>query len=169
MNGGIGDLLAALGIGVGASVLMDGWNLFLKRVFGIPSLDYRMLGRWVCHLPGGTFRHASIAAASPVRFERAVGWTAHYATGAGFALAFVALAPADWLAHPSPLPALLYGIATVVFPLFVLQPALGLGVASSRTPRPARARLKSLGTHAVFGAGLWACALGLAWVQRAAG
>ena len=55
--------------------------------------------------------------------------------------------------------ALLFGLITVVFPLFVLQPALGLGIASARTPKPAQARLKSVGTHLVFGAGLYGCAL----------
>jgi hypothetical protein len=57
------------------------------------------------------------------------------------------------------LPALLYGVGTVVFPLFVLQPSLGLGVASSKAPRPAQARLKSLMSHTVFGIGLYVCAL----------
>jgi hypothetical protein len=54
----------------------------------------------------------------------------------------------------------------MVFPLFVLQPSLGLGVASARTPRPARARLKSLATHTVFGAGLYVCGLGVSCAPR---
>jgi len=37
------------------------------------------------------------------------------------------------------LPALLYGIGTVALPFFILQPSLGLGMASSRTPKPAQA------------------------------
>ena len=52
-----------------------------------------------------------------------------------------------------------FGVATVVFPLFVLQPALGLGIASSKTSKPAQARLKSLATHVVFGVGLYLCAV----------
>jgi hypothetical protein len=74
---------------------------------------------------------------------------------------FLALAPDDWLTRPTVLHALLYGIGTVVFPLFVLQPALGLGIASAKTPKPARARLKSLVTHVVFGVGLYLCAVAL--------
>jgi hypothetical protein len=54
---------------------------------------------------------------------------------------------------------LLYGIVTVVFPFFILQPSFGLGVAASKTPKPAQARLKSLATHSVFGIGLYLCAL----------
>jgi Protein of unknown function (DUF2938) len=61
--------------------------------------------------------------------------------------------------RPAPGPALLYGLATVVFPFFVIQPAFGLGVAGSRTPNPLQARLKSLATHTVFGVGLYVCAL----------
>lgn len=151
-------ILGAVAIGVGASLLMDLWNLFLKRAFGVPSLNYCLLGRWLSHMPAGTFRHAAIAAAPRKPLECPVGWVAHYGIGVGFALAFVVLAPGDWLARPTPLPALLYGIGTVVFPFFIMQPSLGLGMASSRAPSPARARLKSLATHAVFGLGLYLCA-----------
>jgi hypothetical protein len=54
----------------------------------------------------------------------------------------------------------------VVFPLFILQPSLGLGVAASKSPKPTQARLKSLVTHTVFGLGLYACALGMSYVLR---
>ena len=147
-------------VGIGATLLMDLWNLLLKRGFGIPSLNYCLLGRWVCHMPSGIFRHSNIATSSPKPHECPVGWMAHYSIGIMLALVFVVVfAPDAWLARPTLLPALLYGLATVVFPLFVMQPSLGLGVASSRTPHPARARLKSLGTHLVFGLGLYVAAL----------
>ena len=163
----ISSILGAIAIGLGASLIMDIWNLFLKRVFGIPSLNYCLLGRWLCHMPAGTLRHASITAAPQKPFECTVGWIAHYTIGVGFALVFVALAPGDWLTRPTFLPALLYGIGTVVFPFFIMQPALGLGMASSRTPKPAQARLKSIATHTIFGVGLYLCALGVSYVLRA--
>ena len=159
-------VLGAIAIGIGATLVMDLWNLFLKRTFTIPSLNYCLLGRWLRHMPGGTFRHASIAAAPQKPFECAVGWIAHYTIGVVFALAFVGLTSADWLARPTALPALLYGVGTVVFPFFILQPSLGLGVASSRAPNPTQARLKSLVTHIVFGLGLYVCALGASYVLR---
>ena len=162
-------ILGAVAIGFGASVVMDLWNLFLKRAFGIPSLDYCLLGRWLRHMPAGTIRHASISAAPRKPFECAVGWMAHYTIGVVFALAFVVLVSADWLARPTWPPALLYGVGTVVFPLFILQPSFGLGIAASRTPRPSQARLKSLMTHAVFGIGLYVCALGVSYVLRVRG
>jgi hypothetical protein len=159
-------ILGAVAIGFGASVVMDLWNLFLKRAFGIPSLDYCLLGRWLRHMPGGTFRHASIAAAPQKPFERTVGWIAHYTIGVVFALVFVVLASGDWLLRPTLLPALLYGIGTVVFPFFIMQPSFGLGIAASRTPKPTQARLKSLVTHTVFGVGLYVSALGVSYVLR---
>lgn len=160
------QILGAVAVGVGATLVMDLWNLFLKRAFSIPSLNYCLLGRWLRHMPEGTFRHASIAAAPRKSFECAVGSIAHYSIGVVFALVFVALASGDWLARPTLLPALLFGIGTVVFPFFLMQPSFGLGIASSKTPDPGKARLKSLMTHTVFGAGLYVCALGVSYVLR---
>ena len=162
-------VLGAIAIGIGATMIMDLWNLFLKRVFNIASLNYCLLGRWLRHMPGGTLRHANIGATPPKPFECAVGWIAHYTIGVVFAIVFVGLASGAWLARPTLAPALLFGLATVVFPFFILQPSLGLGIAASRTPKPMQARLKSLATHTVFGVGLYLAALGVAYVMRVRG
>ncbi|MBK7256956.1 MAG: DUF2938 domain-containing protein [Ignavibacteriae bacterium] len=154
-------ILGATAIGLGATLLTDLWNLCLKAFFGIPSLDFCLLGRWLLHMPSGTFMHKSIAAAPGRRFECVVGRTAHYSIGIALAFAFIVLVPGEWLVLPTLLPALLYGISTVVFPLFIMQPAFGLGFAGARTPKPAQTRLKSLMTHTVFGFGLWGCAVGM--------
>ena len=159
-------ILGAIAVGIGATLLTDLWNLFLKHAFSVPSLNYCLLGRWLRHMPEGTFRHASIIAAPPKSFECTVGWIAHYSIGVMLALVFVLFASGGWLARPTLLPALLYGIGTVVFPFFIMQPSFGLGIASSRTPNPTQARLKSLMTHAVFGVGLWVCALGVSYALR---
>lgn len=152
-------ILGAIAIGLGASLLMDLWNLFLKRAFGIPSLNYCLLGRWLLHMPGGVFRHAGIGAAAVKPLECPVGWVAHYSIGVSLALGFVLVGPTDWMIRPTLGPALLYGLATVVFPFFLMQPAFGLGMAGSRTPNPLQARMKSLATHTVFGVGLYVSAL----------
>jgi len=159
-------ILGAIAIGLGASLIMDLWNLFLKHAFGIPSLNYCLLGRWLRHIPEGTLRHTSISAAPQKPFECTVGWIAHYTIGVVFALVFVALAPDDWLMKPTFLPALLYGIGTVVFPFFIVQPSLGLGIASSKTPKPEQAMLKSIATHTIFGVGLYVCALVVSYVLQ---
>jgi len=156
------NILFGIAIGVGATLMIDAWALVLNRVFRIRSLNYCLLGRWVLHMPGGKIAHSSIAAAAAKRHECKVGWAAHYVIGVSFAVAFVALVSAGWLAQPTLLPALAFGMATVLVPFLTLQPAFGLGVASSRTPHPSRARLKSVSTHTVFGLGLWLWATVLA-------
>jgi hypothetical protein len=158
------DILGGIAIGIGATLVMDLWNLFLKRAFSIPSLNYCLLGRWLRHMPTGTFRHANITAAPQKDFECPVGWIAHYTIGVVFALLLVVLTSGEWLARPTFLLALVYGVGTVVFPFFILQPSLGLGIAASRTPKPVQARLKSLMTHTVFGVGLYLSALGVSYV-----
>ena len=158
MNMDATDVFAAIAIGIGATLVMDVWNLVLKHAFNILSLDYCLLGRWLRHMPEGTFRHMSITAARRKHFECLIGWIAHYTIGVVLGVAFVALASREWLVRPTLLAPLLYGIGTVVFPFFVMQPSFGLGIAASRTPNPTQARLKSLATHTIFGAGLYLCA-----------
>ncbi|MFV3415874.1 DUF2938 domain-containing protein [Pseudomonas nitroreducens] len=150
-------LLHIAAIGIGATLLMDGWALLRQRLFGLPALDYALVGRWVGHMPRGRFRHTAIGKAAPVAGERPLGWTIHYLTGIAFALALVAL-DRDWVCQPSPAPAVLFGVATVAMPYLILQPAFGLGIAAAKTGAPARARLQSLLTHLVFGIGLYLAA-----------
>lgn len=166
MSGQLQHVITAVAMGTGATLVMDSWNLFLKRTLGIASLNYCLLGRWVRHLPSGTFVHRSISQSAPQRFECVVGWLAHYSIGIALAVLFVRIISDDWLARPSAMPALLYGIATVVFPFFILQPAIGLGLASSRAANPTKARIKSVATHVVFGAGLYVSALLATYLTR---
>jgi Protein of unknown function (DUF2938) len=161
-------LLIASGVllGVGGSALMDLWGLVLRRGFGIPTLDYALLGRWIGHVARGRLRHERIAAAAPVPFERALGWASHYAIGITFALVLLAFAGPAWLRSPTIWPALLVGLGTIVAPWLVMQPAMGAGVAGSRTPNPRATRLRNLGTHTAYGLGLYATALVLAVAVR---
>ena len=159
-------LLNLLPIGAGATLVMDLWTLFRRRAFGIPSLDYALVGRWIGHMMHGRFRHVSIVAASPVAGERALGWLAHYAIGIAFAVLPVAIAGTAWTSTPTPLPALVAGLASVVAPFFVMQPAFGFGIAASRTPHPGVARRRSLVTHLSYGVGLYLAAFTLAAVAR---
>jgi hypothetical protein len=73
--------LGSVAVGLGATLFMDVWALLLKRVFSIPLANYCLVGRWLRHMPDGTFMHASIAAASQKHSECAVGWIAHYVIG----------------------------------------------------------------------------------------
>jgi hypothetical protein len=150
-----------MAIGIGATLCIDLWALFLGTVLKVRSLDYCLLGRWVLHMPEGKIMHDSIATSAVKSHECTIGWIAHYSIGVAFAVLFVGVMGDEWLTQPTLLPALMFGVITVVVPLFILQPALGLGIAASRARNPTAARLKSLATHAIFGTGLYlsACAL----------
>jgi hypothetical protein len=112
-------------------------------------------------MPEGKIMHDSIATSAVKSHECTIGWIAHYSIGVAFAVLFVGVMGDEWLTQPTLLPALMFGVITVVVPLFILQPALGLGIAASRARNPTAARRKSLATHAIFGTGLYlsACAL----------
>jgi len=149
-------------IGTGATLVMDVWAALAKRVFGIPSSDWAMVGRWVGHFPQGQFRHDSIAKASPVRGELSIGWITHYATGIAYAGLIIAIFGLDWARVPTLCPAVLVGVSMLVAPFFIMQPAMGSGIAASKTSTPNLARLRSVMNHLVFGVGLYAAASAVA-------
>lgn len=152
-------ILRAIAIGIGATLVLDLWTIVLRRAFGIRSPDWALVGRWLGHMPRGRFMHDSIAAASTVRGERLLGWCFHYCTGIAFAFLLLVANGPDWARQPTLLPCLGLGLLTVLFPFFVMQPAMGAGVAASKTPKPAQARVRSLATHVMFGVGLYLAAV----------
>ena len=157
--------MITLVVGVGATAVMDLWGMARKPLLGIAPPDYRLLGRWLGPMVHGRFRHEAIAKALPVRAERLIGWTAHYATGVAFAAVLIAIAGRAWVAHPTLAPALIVGVTSVAAPFLLMQPGMGMGIAGARTPRPAAVRLQSLVTHSVFGLGLYAAG----WIARGLG
>lgn len=147
--------LAALALGLGATAILDLSALILQRVANLPVPDWALIGRWVGHWPRGVFQHRSIAQARPVAGEHLLGWFVHYLVGLLLAAGFLAAVGRDWLANPEPRTAVAWGIATVLLPYLILQPALGAGIAARLTPKPASVRLRSLLNHAIFGFGLY--------------
>jgi hypothetical protein len=163
MNGKLDIVRYAIAIGVGATLVMDLWMSVRKRLFGIPALDYALVGRWFAYLPRGKFRHAPIAASPPVPGERVLGLLAHYASGMVFAGLLLAVFGIHWIGQPTLGPALIVGIGSVAAPFLLMQPGMGMGIAARLATRPALARLNSLVTHAVFGVGLSAAG----WMVKA--
>jgi hypothetical protein len=145
-------------IGAGATAVMDLWAAYLRRFWRVRSLDYALLGRWIGHFPRGRFMHESIASAAAVRHERIIGWSAHYAIGIVFAALLLLVWGPEWLERPTLLPALIVSSVTLVAPFLIMQPAMGAGIAASKTPRPHVARLRSVVTHTVYGVGLYVSA-----------
>jgi hypothetical protein len=161
MSDGLEFLTRGVLIGVGGAALMDLWALFARRAFGIRGLDYALLGRWIGHFPRRRFVHERIASADRIHGERPLGWAAHYSIAIAFAYLLLAIWGLDWARSPTIWPPLLIGLGTIVAPWFIMQPAMGAGVAASRTPDPRAARLRNLATHAVYGIGLFASAVAL--------
>lgn len=159
MSPEIDFLTRAVTIGIGATIIMDLWAVLLKRIFSVPLLDYRIVGRWILYMPQGKFKHDNILKTAPVFGEVALGWFAHYVTGIVFATLLLLAAGMQWTQSPTILPALAAGIISIAAPFFIMQPGFGFGIAASKTPAPATARLRSLMTHTVFGIGLYLAAL----------
>lgn len=149
------DMTSIALVGTGATAVLDAWLLLLQRL-GLPTMNFALLGRW---------RQAAIAQAAPVAGERGLGWLVHYLVGIAFAGLLAAL-PGGWLQAPTLWPALAFGVGTVAVPLFVMQPAMGLGFAARKTPAPLKNCARSLTNHAVFGAGLYLAAAAVQQIGR---
>lgn len=150
-------------VGIGATAALDLWLMLLKRP-GLPTFNFALMGRWAGHWARGRFAHEAIGKAAPVRGEVALGWLLHYAAGIAFAGVLALAAGLRWMSHPTFLPAILTGVLTVAVPWFVMQPAMGAGIASSRTPAPMANRFRSLANHAVFGCSLYGAAVFINWI-----
>jgi hypothetical protein len=147
--------IRAVSMGIGATFMFDLCGLFLKYAFKIPPSNLCLVGRWLRYMPDGVFKHTNIATVSPKSEECTLGWIAHYMIGITFAIVFLGLEGNPWLQHPTALPAMLFGVVTVVAPLWIMQPAFGFGFAASKTSNPAQARLRSLMNHLAFGLGIY--------------
>jgi hypothetical protein len=159
------DLARIALVGIGATAVMDLWLALIGRL-GVPTLNFAFIGRWAGHVLRGRWKHEAIAKSAPIPGEAALGWFVHYAVGVSFAGVMAGVAGIAWMRSPSLLPALVLGASTVVAPLFVMQPAMGAGFASSRTATPLKNCLRSFVNHTIFGGGLYLAAAALQSVSR---
>jgi hypothetical protein len=166
MGNSILYFLGPIFIGIGATLIFDLWGLFLKYAFKITPSNFCLVGRWIRYILGGTFRHSNFGSAPRQSGECTVGWIAHYAIGVMFTLVFVSCAGNGWLQHPRLIPALIFGVVTVLVPFFIMHPAFGLGIAASKRSNPTQIRVRSLMNHIVFGIGLYLFALLVSWLIK---
>jgi Protein of unknown function (DUF2938) len=151
----VGLMLQGALLGIGGTVLFDVWQRGLAAATGQPPPNWAPIGRWFWHLREGRVFHDDIGRAAPYRHELALGWIGHYVVGVVYGVIFALIVGRGWMAAPRLLPAWIFGLVTVGFGWFLLQPGLGIGIAAARTPNPTRARLQNLAGHSVFGLGLW--------------
>jgi len=113
------------------------------------------VGRWYLGIARGQFVHSDIAAVPERSGERGAAQIGHYVIG--IVLAVVYVVGAGWLgvAPDRLLVALGYGLATCVFPLFLVYPALGFGAFGFKGPAELKLLTTSLLNHLFYGVGLW--------------
>ncbi len=149
-------------IGVGATAFLDLVAYGLHRGFGMPKLNYDLLGRWGLWCLGGRFAHDTIQRSPPRAGEMIAGWVLHYLIGVGIVLAMLSVTWPGWARSPDLLTALATGIVSMLLPFLIAQPLFGFGVAGARTPDPWKLRRRALVTHVSFGLGIYVAALALA-------
>lgn len=141
-------------IGLGATFAIDCWTSLLN-LFGIHSHGTRFLGRWLAYLPEGKYFHHTIIQTAPAPNELVIGMIAHYGIGICCAFLLTALYGKGWLNKPGIIPAMVIAMVTLVAPIFILQPALGFGIAFSNMPQQGILLIKISIIHLVYGFGLY--------------
>jgi hypothetical protein len=142
-------------IGIIATLVADLWQRLAHTVAGLPPANWGLVGRWVAWFPRSVFVHRSIGATAPVRGEAAIGWAFHYAVGIAYAALYLATMSIGFGSGPTLISALVFALALLVAPWFVMQPALGLGFMAARAPRPTAVRAVNVSVHTAFGIGLY--------------
>mgnify|MGYP000888404216 CR=1 FL=1 len=143
-----------LAVGLGATFISDCWTFFLNE-FGVKSQFMTFLGRWIGHFPKGKFIHHTILDTPPVTNEIVIGWMAHYGTGIAFGFLFIRMVGKKWLDDPKITPAFLFGILTLILPLFIFVPSIGFGNPLFHLPDSKLSLMRTLAYHAVFALGLF--------------
>lgn len=73
-------------VGVGGTLVLDLLQRIQQRFLGVPVVNRAMVGRWIGHMPCGTFVQHAIGKAVPIAGARAISWTFHYLIGTGYPL-----------------------------------------------------------------------------------
>src|SRR5262249_50270310 len=140
-------LFRAALIGIGGTIVLDLWALFMARAMGLSATNWAMVGRWFGDMSRGRVVQATMTHAEPIKREPAVGWIAHYGIGIGYGLLLPVFWGYDWIDRPTFLPPMILAWVLLVAPYFVMMPGMGLGIAGARTPKPDVTRLRSVMGH----------------------
>lgn len=149
------SMVSGVGVGVAATVTMDVMASVVQRIGLTAGAKAQWVGRWYLGMARGQFVHANIAAAPEQAREKLAALVGHYAIGT--VLAALYLVGAGWLGITpgAVLVALGYGLATCVFPWFLMFPAFGFGLLGLRGPPGLMLIRTSVINHLFYGFGLW--------------
>lgn len=141
-------------IGIGGTAAIDCFT-FLVSLIGNTPRGILFVGRWLAYMPKGKFFHHTIIETPSIANELIIGQIAHYSIGIIFAFLLVVVYGEKWLVNPRLFPAIIIAFITLIPPIFILQPALGFGIAFSNMPIPGLLLLKIYLIHMVYGIGLY--------------
>ena len=141
-------------IGVGATFTIDCFT-FIISLFGNSPRGILFVGRWLAYMPQGKFLHHTIIETPSIANELIIGQIAHYCIGITFAFLLVKMFGEKWLSKPTLHPAFIIAIVTLIIPVFILQPALGFGIAFSNMPQQIHLLTKTVVIHTIYGFGLY--------------
>jgi len=141
--------------GIAATLTMDVLAIVFQKAGLAMGARGEWVGRWYIGIGRGQFIHANIAVAPKQAGEKQVALIGHYVIGVILAVIYVAGAGWLGLSPDGLLLALGYGLATTVFPWFLVLPSLGFGMLGMKGPPELKLFRSSLLNHLSYGFGLW--------------
>jgi hypothetical protein len=145
-------LLSTITMDLAALIMIISGMVRLGSYQIVPNL----LGRWVAAIPTGTLVHSSILETPPFSHEKVVGLLCHYLIGVTLTSLFVYPHIRIWHRKIELRSAILYGIATCIFPYFIMFPAMGFGVMALKLKAAGTLMSVSFLNHVAFGLGIFA-------------
>lgn len=155
----LNNLITLYLAGLVGSIGMDLISPLASRLGFHTGVTMALIGRWFIDLFSGRFIHPDIRNSAVHKNEVFVGWLFHYLIGGG-AVALL-LVPWLWLSGTtqlpdSPLPYLLFGLATSALPWLILMPSYGWGLFGQHAPAGCKPLIASPLNHLGYGIGIWA-------------
>lgn len=151
----IRSVLFGVGVGVAATVTMDVLGSVARRAGLVAGAKGTWVGRWYLGMARGRFVHANIAESPELPGEQRAALVGHYVIGIVLAVIYVIGAGFIGVTSSSFWLAMGYGLATCVFPWFLVYPALGFGVFGRKANAEMKPFSSSVLNHLFYGFGLW--------------
>lgn len=151
----MGIVVKVIALGIFATVAIDIWATFSNKVLNFPRTNWAMVGRWLGHIPNGTFMHDPVSSSPEIKYEDSIGWVFHYFIGVTYAAIYVVLVIWVLEGDTTLFSSWVFGLVTILSPWLILQPALGLGICAVKAPKPNIIRLQNIVIHSIFGMALY--------------
>lgn len=149
------SVLSGVGAGVAATLTMDVLGAVSRRLGLAAGAEGAWVGRWYLGMARGRFVHSDITASPRLAGEGRAALIGHYLIGILLAVFYVVGARLLGISPGSFVAALGFGLATCVFPWFLVLPGLGFGAFGRTGPKERRLFTATVLNHSFYGLGLW--------------